>query len=111
MRIRFSALALLLGAGIIASANARAGDFCKDTYNGFGDELDRLADRVEKIKETAELCRFMRSTSLPVYQSIADRARSMVKRCERGDEMAAFAQSTLEREKARTSEICAKAGM
>jgi hypothetical protein len=58
-----------------------------------------------------KLCRFMRGTSLPLYQSIYDRSRPLVGQCEHGSAALAHAKSTLDHEKARTQEICAKAGM
>jgi hypothetical protein len=107
MRIRFIALALLV-ATLPAAADTPA---CNRAFNGFADELDALADKYDKIEKTDELCRFMRSTGTPLYQSIADRSQGLVGKCERGAEALAFARTKLKEETVRMNEVCAKAGM
>src|SRR6185312_8523948 len=109
MQIRFIALAFLLAA-ITAPIEAKA-DYCRDMFNNIADQLDALADKVEPIKSDTELCKFLRSNSVPLYKSIADRISANTSRCTNMAAAVSKSRADYESMVARTNETCAKAGM
>lgn len=111
MRNRFIAFALVLVACALNPSTINASEYCDRIFNGFADELDGLADKYDRIKTDTELCSVMRSTGVPLYQSIADRTAPLAGKCPRGAQALEFSRSSLEQEKTRMEEICKKAGM
>ncbi len=99
----------LVGVLLLTLPAAAKAESCKDMFNGFADQMDRLATVFDKMKTDREVCAFSRSTAIPTQRRIV--ARIEAAHCPNSAGMLVHARESLQRAIASTAETCRKAGM
>ena len=93
---------------------ADASEFCDKMFNGFADEMDRIADSYDRMtaekKSLKEVCNFSRSIDIPTSKRILATAEANQSKCDNGAAAVKFARETLQKTVSKIDRQCGAAG-
>ena len=107
-----AALVLVLMVTLLVRADAS--EYCDKMFNGFADEMDKIADSYDRMtaehKSVQEVCDFSSSTAIPARKRILATAEANRSKCDNGASAVKFAQETLQKAVSDFNRQCGAAG-
>jgi hypothetical protein len=94
---------------LIALPAVAQAESCKEMFNGFAADMDRLAAAYEKMTTDREMCIYGRNTAIPTRRRVVDKIEAS--HCPNTAAMLQFSRDRMRETIATTDGACRKAGM